>query len=113
MVQTKIFYKDKRWKKKRENVLRRDKYQCQEAKRYGQNEEATTVHHIYPLEEYPELALANWNLISVSGKRHDTFHDRTTGQVTAAGRYWQKKRQQEFEEWKRRYPPTQQNYEIY
>lgn len=112
-MQTRIFYKDKRWKKKRENVLRRDKYQCQEAKRYGQNEEATTVHHIYPLEEYPELALVDWNLISVSGKRHDTFHDRTTGQVTAAGRYWQRKRQQEFEEWKRRRPPTQQNYKIY
>lgn len=74
---------------------------CQEAKRYGQYEEATTVHHIYPIEEYPELAYADWNLISVSDRRHDTFHDRITGKMTEKGMCWQRKRRKEFEEWKK------------
>ena len=106
------FYKSSRWRKKREKILRRDGYQCVEAKRYGQYEEATTVHHIYPREDYPELEYADWNLISVSGKRHDTFHDRTTGAVTDKGKYWQNKRKREFEEWKGRQPPGMGNAKL-
>ena len=94
------FYESKRWKKKREHILRRDEYKCQESKRYGKYEEATTVHHIYPLEDYPELALVDWNLISMSGAQHDRMHDRKTGKVTERGAYWQRKRQKEFEAWK-------------
>ena len=100
----KEFYKSERWKKKRKRILRRDKYICQESKRYGESEEATTVHHIYPLEEYPELAFENWNLISVSKKRHDTFHDRKTGKITEKGQYWQRKRKKEFGT--RKIPPS-------
>lgn len=97
----KPFYNSKRWKRKRKLILRRDGYKCQEAKLYGQHEEATTVHHIYPLEDYPELAYTDWNLISVSGSRHDAFHDRATGKLTDRGRYWQNKRRKEFEEWEK------------
>ena len=95
------FYESRKWKKKREHILRRDSYQCQESKRYGKYAEATTVHHIYPLEEYPELALMDWNLISMSAAQHDRMHDRKTGKVTAAGLYWQRKRRREFEAWKK------------
>ncbi|MGK5510479.1 HNH endonuclease, partial [Brevibacillus formosus] len=48
-------YKSRRWKRKRATILRRDQYMCRESKRYGKTEPTTTVHHIYPLEFYPEL----------------------------------------------------------
>ena len=95
------FYESRKWKKKREHILRRDAYQCQESKRYGKYAEATTVHHIYPLEEYPELALVDWNLISMSAAQHDRMHDRKTDKVTSIGMYWQRKRRREFEAWKK------------
>lgn len=38
---------------------------------YGGNEEANTVHHIYPADEYPQYAWCDWNLISVSQKGHN------------------------------------------
>lgn len=95
------FYKSGKWKKKREHILKRDSYQCQESKRYGKYAEATTVHHIYPLEEHPELALVDWNLISMSTAQHDRMHDRRTDKVTNAGLYWQRKRRREFEAWKK------------
>ena len=59
----KKIYNSKAWKNKREYILRRDHYLCQESKRYGKHIEAETVHHIFPLEDYPELAFVNWNLI--------------------------------------------------
>jgi 5-methylcytosine-specific restriction endonuclease McrA len=91
------FYKSKRWKRKREAVLRRDEYLCQQSKRYGKTEPATTVHHIYPLEYYPQLALESWNLISLSDKQHNAMHDRITHELTALGLAWQEKVLKDFE----------------
>lgn len=79
------FYEGTRWRKKRAYILKRDKYMCQLSKRYGKRVDATTVHHIYPLEDYPEYAYCNWNLISISNQAHETLHDRTNGKLTAAG----------------------------
>lgn len=70
---------------------------CAEAKRFGKTEAAQMVHHIYPLEEYPELALVDWNLISLSNSRHNTFHNRDDNTLTDVGEYWQSKRRREFE----------------
>ena len=39
------FYKSKKWKTKRQSILRRDEYLCRECKRYGKTTPATTVHH--------------------------------------------------------------------
>ena len=100
MKETKAFYTTKKWQHKRTNILKRDEYRCQDAKRYGKYQEATTVHHIYPLEDYPELAFKNWNLISLSNESHNKMHDRTSGQITDNGIYWQAKRRKEFENWK-------------
>lgn len=79
-----IYYTD-RWRKKRERILRRDKNLCQHFKRYGKNIDADTVHHIYPVEEYPEYMWCDWNLISLSKKAHDMFHDRNTNKLTRLG----------------------------
>ncbi|MCI9576612.1 MAG: HNH endonuclease [Clostridiales bacterium] len=79
------FYHSKRWRRKAAAILRRDGYQCQISKRYGKRVEANTVHHIYPLEEYPEFALCDWNLISVSDSVHNQLHDRSTRKLTEMG----------------------------
>ncbi|CAM3744353.1 HNH endonuclease [Cohnella lubricantis] len=82
------FYKTRKWINKREKVLRRDEYMCRECRRYGKTSAATTVHHINQLRDHPELALAEWNLISLCGRCHDKMHDRTTDALTALGQAW-------------------------
>ena len=79
------FYKDGRWKKKREKILRRDDYICKECSRYGNTVQANTVHHIYPLETHPELKLNSRNLISLCSKCHGKMHNRITNEVTDTG----------------------------
>lgn len=75
--------------------MRRDKYRCRECRRYGKTTAATTVHHINPLEDYPELKLVNENLLSLCGACHDKMHDRISNELTMLGL-----------EWVKRYPPT-------
>ena len=79
------FYKSARWQRLRAMVLRRDGYQCQVTKRYGRSVEATTVHHVFPREEFPEYQWEPWNLISLAGDVHDEMHDRQSGALTEKG----------------------------
>ena len=79
------FYKTRRWDRLRGAVLRRDGYMCQEARRYGRRDEATTVHHIFPRDEWPEYQWEAWNLVSLSEEAHDSMHDRQTGALTKKG----------------------------
>ena len=78
-------YGSTKWTKLRAGVLRAAGYRCQYAKRYGRREEATHVHHIWPVEDYPEYAWARWNLIALSTASHNAMHDRRTGKLTEAG----------------------------
>ncbi len=80
------FYKSARWKKIRESVLRRDMYKCQYSKGFGKNVPATMVHHIFPLEDYPQYALSPWNLISLSNAAHEKMHDKLHGGLSKAGK---------------------------
>ena len=79
------FYKSKRWQRLRKAGLARDGYQCQESKRYGKALPATTVHHIFPREDYPQYQWESWNLISLSADVHDQMHNRTTRELTQQG----------------------------
>ena len=79
-------YKSKRWQSKREKILRRDKYLCRECARYGRNKDADMVHHIYPVEYYPEYQWCDWNLISLCNKCHNAMHDRDTHEITVKGK---------------------------
>lgn len=79
-------YGSTRWKKKRQHILRLDGYKDVLAARYGRAEVATIVHHIYPAELYPEYAWCDWNLISVSMGTHNKLENRTSGELTEAGR---------------------------
>ena len=83
-----IFYKTAKWKNKRGKILRRDEYMCRECRRYGRTTPATTVHHIYPIEQYPEWNLASWNMISLCHECHNKMHDRDNGALTALGQSW-------------------------
>lgn len=76
-----------RWKKKRKHILSLDGYKCVIAKWFGKSEEATTVHHIYPADKYPEYAWCDWNLISVSQGSHNKLENRQTGELTQLGRW--------------------------
>lgn len=82
------FYKNPKWIRKRKIILRRDKYTCKECSRYGKTTPAITVHHIYPLENYPELALVNENLVSLCNECHGQMHNRITNELTAKGIAW-------------------------
>lgn len=79
------FYKDKHWEAKRNFILRRDGYQDQIKKRYGKIRPAKLVHHIFPLGEFPEYAMEDWNLISVSLSTHNELHNRDTDELTEKG----------------------------
>lgn len=65
--------------------MQRDGYMCQICKRYGKRVEAKHVHHVAPLELYPEHALASWNLISLCMGCHNRMHDRETHELTEEG----------------------------
>ena len=84
-------YKSKRWKALRKRILARDKSRCRENARYGRLVDASTVHHIWPAEEYPQYAWCGWNLVSLSSAAHNAMHDRDTGKLTKLGESWRER----------------------
>lgn len=74
MKKVKPFYKSKEWRKCREMILIRDHYLCQTCLKKGIIKVANTVHHIKPLEDYPELALEPTNLESICPACHNQEH---------------------------------------
>lgn len=78
-------YTEKRWLHLREVILRRDGYQDQVLKRRGKIAQAEVVHHVFPVDQYPEYQWCSWNLISVTKATHNTLHDRETGDLTYEG----------------------------
>ena len=78
-------YESPRWKRLARAVMRRAGYVCQLSKRYGKSVPAEVVHHIFPVDEYPEYAYELWNLIALSRAAHNRLHDRNTDALTAEG----------------------------
>lgn len=73
-VTTREFLCSTVWQKKRERILKRDGYQCQQSKRLGKRVKADMVHHVFPRHEFPQYALSDWNLISLSYAQHNKLH---------------------------------------
>ena len=90
------FYKSKKWTVKRAKILKRDGYECQNCRRYYKTKQATTVHHIYFFDDYCELGLVNWNLISLCNECHNKMHNRLTDEPTKLGKEYQSKRKVDF-----------------
>lgn len=78
------FYDSKAWREKQRRILRRDEYKDQLELRAGRHVPAEMVHHIFPLDRYPEYALESWNLISISEETHRELHT-IYGELTDAG----------------------------
>lgn len=98
--EAKKIYDSKRWKIKRIDILKRDRFECQDCRerlrkatedgvtlnaRDRAIRRAVCVHHIKELKENPELAFEDDNLISLCDICHNARHGRyTTG--------WKRKR---------------------
>lgn len=80
------FYDTSKWHKLRQKILKRDKYIDQVQKRYSLTpKEANIVHHIFPKSVYPEYALKEWNLTSVSDKTHKSLHSFNKEELSQKG----------------------------
>ena len=81
-------YRDRRWPRLRDKVLRRDGYLCRECLRYGKRVQAGTAHHVFPVSDFPGRAWAPWNLISLCSACHNAMHDRGSDKLTDKGLAW-------------------------
>ena len=73
------FYKSREWKLKRQEILRRDNFECQLCKARGLANKGVLVHHIKPLKSKPHLAFDNDNLITLCTACHEKEHRRLDG----------------------------------
>lgn len=69
-----LFYKNKRWKHLRLEVLKEQHGECQMCKGKGLFEPATMVHHIKYVKDHPQLALTKSNLMSLCDECHYQIH---------------------------------------
>lgn len=96
--EAKKFYKSAKWLHKREQILKRDHYECQICRERIRNADesgtelpvqdrrirrAVIVHHLRHLKDFPELALDDDNLISVCHECHDRLHERDADTLNA------------------------------
>jgi len=85
------FYNSGAWHEKRQQILQRDHYECQDCRARLRKAAATgetlhgwertvhrarCVHHIQELREHPELALADDNLVALCPMCHNIRHGR-------------------------------------
>lgn len=54
------FYLTREWRHLRKEVLSADKYECQYCKAKGKYTRATHVHHVKPIDRFPELRLCSY-----------------------------------------------------
>lgn len=69
----------------RRAALARAGYRCEVSRRFGKNVPANTVHHIFPVSDYPQYKWEPWNLAAVSSEVHDKLHNRNGGELTEMG----------------------------
>lgn len=80
------FYNSQAWRLKREEIKRRDNYECQWCKNDGgvttEAHSILEVDHIKELETHPELALDNENLRTLCNDCHNKRHKRMNYKAT-------------------------------
>lgn len=75
----KEIYNDIRYKRARAACLARAGNKCEECRRYGRSVDATTAHHVKPVEQYPELAFDASNLRAICAACHSKEHPEKGG----------------------------------
>ena len=81
------FIWSKQWREKSHKILRRDRYLDQYVlKTENRMIPADMVHHILPREDFPQYAMEDWNLISVSKRTHNKILHTIKGKLTRAGK---------------------------
>lgn len=89
------FYKSAKWLHKREEVLKRDHYECQRCKHKDKYKnvngvrtytKAKLVHHDFRFKEYPQYALMDFvngkrNLYSLCQSCHEIEHEAERGLI--------------------------------
>ena len=75
------FYKSAIWGHKRQEVLKRDNYECQRCKKEKKvntgddgHGKGLVIHHKKHLKEFPSLALKKENLITICESHHNQLH---------------------------------------
>lgn len=73
------FYSWGAWLRRRDEVLRLDRWECQLCKAKGRYSRASIVHHVKHLKDRPDLALSIWDgrerqLLSVCKTCHEAEH---------------------------------------
>ncbi len=74
------FYKSAAWKRRRAEILKLDRNECQMCKAEGRYSRAVTVHHVHHLKDRPDLALSfrdeegQRNLVSLCKQCHNKVH---------------------------------------
>lgn len=84
------FYLSPEWRCVRDAVLRRDGYKDFWLSRFGRMVPAEIVHHVFLLEDRPDLRLDPRNLVSVSRDTHRHILHASDGSLTEAGRELQR-----------------------
>ena len=72
-------YNKQRHRKWSDDDLRRDKYLCQDCRRYGRMVPAQVAHHIQPITERPDLAYQLSNGVALCHKCHNKRHPEKGG----------------------------------
>lgn len=90
------FYRATKWRKKRQEILKRDNFECQDCKEKGKittdrGGKQLEVHHIQELEDKPELAFEDDNLITLCKVCHNHRHGRF-GSNQGKKRFWNEER---------------------
>lgn len=67
-------YRSEQWQRKSRAIRKRDKYRCVWCARYGKLRAAKVVHHLKEVDEYPELAWEDSNLVSLCLRCHNKAH---------------------------------------
>lgn len=78
------FYNSKRWRKHAAAIMSRHNYIDQVQRRYGRIIQAEMIHHALPLDDFPEYAFSDFNLIPVSRATHRSLHN-DDGSLSIAG----------------------------
>ena len=95
------FYHTPAWRRARKLALQRDHFLCQECLRKKKMVPATEVHHVLPLEDFPELGLELSNLTSLCWYCHEDTKHKKQEQTVSGIRILKIGDGSEMEEWSR------------